>query len=374
MDVLSIVYDDERGLFPRTIRLVDGRYVSSFDGDADVLRYSITCLLGIKAARDRGVHHSLTDDVGVVIERFMRRYANAVSRPADIGLLLVLMSACGADHAGARACLSRIRDLNRVRDPRSTIQDLSWMLWGAARAARASVIGANQVASSIFERIVTDYVIEPSGLPEHRPVRWRSGIVSFGAVSYYLRALAEYLRDTADPDAKKIYGHALASTLRTQRPDGAWPWLLSAKRGTVLQVYPIYSVHQLGMAPLFLTAAIEMKALNDREPIERGISWLLRGQLAGHPMFELSPFFMYRALERRDVWPRLQRFARATRASSGEASDDNGIPRLRINRVSHSYEWGWLLFADNDRVRIDELAGVGGRAEAAIGNRGGVVA
>ena len=51
---LENVYDEDSALFPFTTRLQDGRYVSSFGGSG-AIRYTINCLLGLKAAAQKEV-------------------------------------------------------------------------------------------------------------------------------------------------------------------------------------------------------------------------------------------------------------------------------------------------------------------------------
>ena len=63
------------------------------------------------------------------------------------------------------------------------------MLWGAT--AYPENAAAREVAERTFEFIRVLYTT-PSGLPRHSLARYRSHIVSFGSLVYYLRALHEY--------------------------------------------------------------------------------------------------------------------------------------------------------------------------------------
>jgi hypothetical protein len=340
---LGSVHDRDRALFPVTTELRNGRYVSRFDPHADALRYSITCLLGLEAAvggqRD-------------AIETFTRRHSAAIVRPSDAGLLLVLV----ADGPAAGALVLRARATLAARDrERLDAQDLSWMLWGAVSAARAGVHGAESLAHTLYERL-TRYAEPATGLPHHRPLRRRAGLVSFGAISYFLRAVHEYTSITGDARAGDLFARGLRSTLRTQAPDGAWPWLLHAPTGAVLERYPLYTVHQMSMALLFLMPALGAGVVNDAAPLERSLAWAGGANELGAPMVARRPEFMARAIERRDPWQRAQRYARAVAARAGRGGGPARAGTLRINRVSHSYEWGWLLFAGSERAEVARAA------------------
>ena len=324
---LASVHDSGRQLFPVTTTLADGRYASCFEPYADALRYSITCLLGLQAATG-----GQEDRIGA----FAERHAEAVERPSDAGLLLMLMPAARlADRARATLAADRGR-LN--------VQDLSWMLWGAVTAARAGVRGAESLSPALYERL-SGYVEDATGLPHHRPVRRRAGLVSFGAISYFLRAVHEYAVLSSAAAARALFARALRSTLRVQQPDGGWPWLLHAPTGAVVERYPLYTVHQLSMSLLFLVPALDAGVLADDGAVERSVAWAHGANELGVPMVAAEPGFMARAIERRDPCQRAQRYARAAAARAGCRERRAAAHTLRLNRVSHSYEWGWLLFA-----------------------------
>jgi hypothetical protein len=344
-ELLGAVYDEAEGLYPRTIRLdVDG-YRTSFSRRCELFRYSITCLLGLRAAAQEGLL-KVDFDLRERVQDFARRHGPAVKRPSDVGLLLVLI---GSEPGCRRLAVAKIRQLSgtiRGRARGLSVQDLSWMLWGSSVAASADLPGAALLAETTYVRLLERNVIGTTGLPEHRPVRWRHSIVSFGGVAYYLRALYEYFVLTGCTHTRELFARALQTTVRTQGLDGSWPWLLSARTGFVLERYPIYSVHQLGMAPLFLLPAIYEHVLSDVAVLARSKLWLT-DNVVGMTMVQFSPTFIHRAIDRTDRWPRAQRYARASANAVRRGDAPTSLPgKLVVNAVSHSYEWGWLLFAE----------------------------
>jgi hypothetical protein len=334
---LRSVYDSSRQLFPVTTTLADGRYESGFEPHADALRYTITCLLGL---------HAATGAERTRAYAFAERYAATVARPSDAGLLLVLLSHTGDPGAWSGRLVKRSRHTLATSRPRAlNAQDLAWMLWGAVAAARHGVTDAEPLAHALFAELSgrADHV---TGLPSHVPVRWRERLVSFGAVTYFLRAMHEYWCLTGDPTARDLFARGLLTTLRAQDPDGGWPWLLDIHTGGVLERYPVYTVHQLSMSALFLRPALAEGVLDETRALDLSVEWADGANELGLPMVCEQPPFMARAIERRDRWQRPQRYLRATAASlTGRRARRAPERTLRVNRVSHSYEWGWLLLA-----------------------------
>ena len=73
--------------------------------------------------------------------------------------------------------------------------------------------------------------------------------------------------------ATTAFEHGVRTALGFQGPRGEWPWLISVSRGHALDVYPVYSVHQLAMAMLFLLPALDDGAVEgDRAGDQAGAS------------------------------------------------------------------------------------------------------
>ena len=71
------------------------------------------------------------------------------------------------------------------------MQEIAWLLWGACAAGHAGLAGAEELAARLFAVIERDYAEPGTSLPRHSSRSYRSGVVSFGEVVYYLRALHE---------------------------------------------------------------------------------------------------------------------------------------------------------------------------------------
>ena len=341
---LEEVYDSERGLFPASTSLVDGRYVSTFD-EPRALRYSINCLLGLKQAALKGVASPLVRDVDELVERFLAQNYPRVRNHGDLGLLLVLL-ADGFEADPAEDALQRIVEAaEREEIDALPLQDVCWMLWGAVALARNEVAGSAPVAHQLFRALHRGFFNRDSLLPHHTKRLWRRNSVSFGGVVYFLRVLHEYADCFGDEYAATLFRFGVGRVLDIQGSRGEWPWMIDVNAAGVIDRYPVYSVHQDSMSMLFLLPALDLGLPGVRESIERSYAWVLGDNEISTPMVMEEPFFRYRALERRGGLQRPRRYARSlpgvVRIARRRLAHAGGV---RINRECRSYEMGWVVY------------------------------
>src|SRR6202043_3708433 len=111
---------------------------------------------------------------------------------ADMGLytLLLAESSWSGAEVAARSTIERLAaSVHEAKPHAFTIQDLAWVVWGAAAAARRGFSGADELGRSAIA-LVKDHFVDPSsGLPRHSTKRYRRNVVSFGGFAYFLRAM-----------------------------------------------------------------------------------------------------------------------------------------------------------------------------------------
>jgi hypothetical protein len=328
LDFLPRSFDSDRGLCSFKAELIEGELVQDWTHWV-APRYTITSLLGLHAAG--------YEDAGELTARFLE--LNGVANPADKGLLTVLHCERGDLERAARL-VPQLRVL--VAAPLE-LQDLAWLLWGASAAARAGIAGAESAARALFERMVTDYVDPRTGLPRHSLRRYRRGIVSFGSLVYFLRALHETASTFGDTRAEALFRKGVATTLALQGPQGEWPWMIDVARGRAFDRYPVFSVHQDSMSILFLRPALAKGLPGVASAIERSIRWVHGENELGLRFYLEEPFFFaHRALEREERLTKARRYGRwLTRRQDAAAPPG----QLRVNRECRSYHLGWLLYA-----------------------------
>jgi hypothetical protein len=343
---LKAVYWPPAALFPYSSVVDSGAYVSDFR-PVEARRYTINVLLGLKQAAEHAAEDRWLAGVDDMVDAFVERHDRHLASLADNGLLLVLLSADEKPHPHAAAVVRRLDSFVRETPlGRMTMQDLAWMLWGAVAAARHGLDGADELADRII-RLVTGPFLDPAKLlPRHSIQRYRRGLVSFGALVYCLRALAEYATYTGEDRAEELFRSGVEAALALQGPQGEWPWLIDLRTGKPADWYPIFAVHQDSMAILFLAPAAARGISGTSSTMRRSIGWILGDNELGERMVEDEPFCLYRSLERAELLPRMRRYARyaGARVLGHSASFPASSGSLRVNRECRPYHAGWILY------------------------------
>ncbi len=359
LSVLERVYSEETGLFPFTNRLAGGGYRSVFDHPQTVLS-TVNCLLGLREAARHAPDHPFLKRTADMTRTFLRSHEDAVVDAGVVGLLTVLLAEDPEEDPAALArVLERVRRLagddSALR--RFTVQQMSWLLWGAVSAARRGLAEAESAAHRLFDAMTARFVKPGEALPRHTMGAPRGGIVSFGASVYYLRSLYGYGCLFGSSGAHAGFDRGVSALLAGQGPQGEWPWLVACKDGRPLEYYPVFSVHQHSMSMLFLFPAHSRGLPGISPAIDRSISWVAGRNQLGQPMVRRHPFFIYRSHERKAAVARPERFLRArAMLLSGRTAELVPKGRLRVNTECRSYELGWILYvlsASGDLAGID---------------------
>jgi hypothetical protein len=341
---LTDVVRREDALFPYITIVRRGEYVHDFDHPS-VIRYTINSLLGLQAAARQDPSQLDPAEVSALTTTFLERHLERIDNPADLGLLLVLLSEGEPATRLANELLARVDAAARSSAAsRLTMQEVSWMLWGSCAAARAGLATGAATAGVIAELILNRFVDPGSGLPRHSLRRYRGDIVSFGALTYFLRAMFEFSQLSGDTRPQQAFERCVDAIVGIQGDRGEWPWLISVRGRVPLEIYPVFAVHQDSMSMLFLLPALE-SGMDVREAIARSFAWVRGRNELSAPMIEQEPFVAYRSIERAEGLPRARRFLRATVGSytgaAGESANGRGV---RINRECRSYHLGWILY------------------------------
>jgi hypothetical protein len=341
---LTDVVRREDALFPYITIVRRGEYVHDFDHPS-VIRYTINSLLGLQAAARHDPSQLDPAEVAALTTTFLEHHLERIDNPADLGLLLVLLSEGDPTTQRATKLLGRVDAAARSSAPRKwTMQEASWMLWGACAAAQAGIAPGAATARVIAELVLGRFVDPGSGLPRHSLRRYRGDIVSFGALTYFLRAMFEFSRLSGDPRAWRAFERGVEAIVGIQGDRGEWPWLISVRGRRPLDIYPVFAVHQDSMSMLFLLPALE-SGMNVGEAIAKSFAWVRGRNELSAPMIEHEPFVAYRSIERAEGLPRARRYLRATIGSfAGAASESANGQGVRINRECRSYHLGWIAY------------------------------
>ena len=178
--------------------------------------------------------------------------------------------------------------------------ELGWIITGLAYhvAASGSATGARLLEESLDQLLARNRA--PSHLFRHFGVSgWRRRFPNFATQIYSVLGLAVVAR----PRPRRAGAARCRATadrlLDAQLADGGWPWLFDAERGTVVERYEVYSVHQDAMAPMALLELCE--ACGDEryvDAVARGLNWIFGGNELGANMVDRENGLVLRSIRR----------------------------------------------------------------------------
>jgi hypothetical protein len=190
----------------------------------------------------------------------------------------------------------------------------------------------------------------PSGLRTTLGAR----ITSFASQVYPLLGLASLhaFRGEAPPPALRQTAEHL---VEAQGPLGQWWWLYAPSTATVLEGYPVYSVHQDGMAFMGLVPVEQLGEGSYRDALTLGVEWLDERNELSLSLVDEQPPFICRNIQRvgsdADAPFGISRsnfyrtVARSLRPGSVSGRTVAAREELEPLRECRSYHLGWLLYA-----------------------------
>ena len=129
---------------------------------------------------------------------------------------------------------------------------------------------------------------------------YRGHVGSFANQVYPLQALAR-LHASSDDQSALAAASAVAEAICTaQGESGQWWWHYDSRLGTVVEGYPVYSVHQHSMAPMALMDLVDAGGESHLDSIRRGLGWLARPPETGEALVLDDPPITWRKVARGD--------------------------------------------------------------------------
>lgn len=308
------------------------------------LRYTIIVLIGLLRAEEHGIEHPF--HAGALRTRLLNELDDEELTPGDYGLALWAESR--ADGSAADEIAAR---LERSIAKRSAIgalitPDLAWILIGLveSEARRESGVGERILAEARSELLAERR--SESGLLLHASRGPRRRFPNFASQIYGVLALSQLARSRGDEpalEAARAVGNRL---LDLQLPDGGWPWIFDANRGTIVEPYEIYSVHQDSMAPM---AMYSLSAATDdaryRAAAAYGLDWIWGQNELGVRMLDPNVGMLYRSIRRRKGSDRAALYGRTAASYVRAPKLKENRRGLEVNRTDRPYHLGWVLEA-----------------------------
>lgn len=311
-------------------------------------RYTIMTLLGLRELELSGV--SVPFDTCALFETFVRDTSWIVGA-GDLGLMAWLVATYSPDQlrgffrgVNLDAALDRYPDAQHAQT-----MELAWFLAGLAHAASTS------------PKIKTE--LTDLGCATYRRMQENQGESGFFGHSGECRSVAGFFRGRIGSFADQIYPVYAMSKFGTafdveepldsalecasaicaaQGGLGQWWWLYDSRTGRECSRYPVYSVHQHGMAPMGLFALEEATGQSFKEPIHKGLQWIYGSNELGIDMRDTARNLVWRCIRpesnRTKYWDTALSLVRAPK-------NDAPSGALEILHEDRPYELGWLLYA-----------------------------
>ena len=350
------------------MRLEDGAFCFERRlGHADPIgrspRYTLMVELGLLRAGAAG--YSVPFDVDELEAVAWRELARGALTAGDVGLLLWV----DARRGGGRG-VELAEHLDRVLTasgglPARLGMELGWIVTGLAHhmADSSSVTGQRLLDQSLDQLLLRNRAL--SGLFRHfGAAGWRRRFPNFATQIYSVLALAVVAGHGLDDRALPAARTAADRLLDMQLPDGGWPWLFDVERGTVVERYEVYSVHQDAMAPMALVELSEVCGEpRYLEAVAHGLEWIYGRNELGVNMVDRANGLILRSIRRRRGPDRLWLAAKAGASLAGFPMRDSTGRLTETNPTDRPYHFGWVLEAWCGREHV--LAHAPGRARSA---------
>jgi hypothetical protein len=268
--------------------------------------------------------------------------------------------------------------LDRYRDARQArTMELAWFLAGLAHAASTST----KIAAELTDLAVETYqrLEQNQGeygffghLAETKSLAGilRGRIGSFADQVYPIYAMSKFATAFSVEEPLGSALECASAICGVQGVLGQWWWLYDSREGRTSSRYPVYSVHQHGMAPMSLFALEEATHQSFKENIDRGLQWVYGSNELGTDMRDLEQDLIWRCIlpqnKHKKFWDSAVSLIRSPKG-------DARVGPLKVLFEDRPYELGWLLYAlaKFDRAATTLPDEVPGRTSQCGGERAG---
>ena len=271
---LRAAYLPRSGTFAQTVRGLPGRTDVQLRTEGTSLRYAAIAALGLarlpESEQRRVLHGRTAHDLA-------RRVADSAEHDPDPGAAaLGAWASVEVNDDLPSALLRRCRDLVDADTALPTVA-LAWLLTAAVAANPMADTDAMVLAASQrLRRCQGHEGCFPHVTPPVDEAWWRRHVGSFADNIYPVQALARAAEVTASADLLTAANRTAHRLCALQGPAGQWWWHYDARNGSVVERYPVYSVHQHAMAPMALLDLQHAGGDDHRDSIVAGLGWLDR--------------------------------------------------------------------------------------------------
>lgn len=342
--------------FPHTMRSLGNRNGSGAIAEGDNLRYTINVAQGLAWTSELEQRTVLGGRTAVELT------LSCIDRAAESGEpgAIALAAWAAAETAGIFASnLFNLLETSLSHD--KTIQTVS-CAWALTAALAARHLGPTTEVQRLASRLLL-HAQADSGLFRHISPSGAAGFARghvgcFADQVYPIQALARLGFMDDDAVAMRAAEACAARIVALQGEAGQWWWHYDTRNGSVVEGYPVYSVHQHAMAPMALLDLYEAGGTDHRAALAKGLHWLDERPETSEPIVSPEDGMIWRKVGRIEP-PKLVRSVAAVTTALAAGWHLPGLhtifPPVKVDRECRPYEFGWMLYAWRSRGVVRAL-------------------
>ncbi|PWK76870.1 hypothetical protein [Aminobacter sp. AP02] len=334
------------GAFAHTVRATYSSNGPGVRREGDSLRYTSNVALGLgyvdEDIQRQVLGGSTAADLALVA---------AARAEVSIDMGAVALAAWTLAEVAGRYAAPLFQRLSTMLSSEAPVETVtcSWTLIAALAARQLADTGelATQAANRLMEEQGASGLF-PHMLPASANGRLRAHVGCFADQVYSIQGLSRLHALRNDRAALAAADACAAAICAVQGPEGQWWWHYDIRDGSVVEGYPVYSVHQHAMGPMALLDLREAGGTDHLEAVIKGLQWLDRHPEVTSPLVSEQESVIWRKAGRREPRKAVRMIAAVTTALKPGLhlpGLDTIFPPNQVDRECRPYELGWLLYA-----------------------------
>lgn len=318
------------------------------------VHYSLNVILGLASLGKEAWKNEY--DLPALLQKNARRLIEEPAFTYAYGGALWASARLGTQLAKDTAARISALVKDRRRWRTFSAQDAGTILTGMCEQHRGGCPDYDDTAADLFGFLKENY-LSSSQLFYDSAQGFRRNFSSFATQTYLTLACYHFGYAFGSEDALSIADATTRKIISLQGPLGEWPWFYFTPKACVVDNYEVYSVHQAGMAPLFLEFAENRGIEGAHEALLKGVHWIFGSNQLGITMVHPELGMICRSIIRKgELSVKKKRVIRSVvNALLGRSSTYKDSKYLGLRRECRSYELGWLIYSFGHREDLPDI-------------------